>query len=63
MTGKYVVHRFDINMSREEDRKRLEEFLGKLKGDVVTITPNLSGGWGGQWPHVDFLLIIERLPD
>jgi hypothetical protein len=62
MTGKYVVHRFDIKMSQEQDWCRLEEFLNSLKGEVVTIIPNLSGGWGGNWPHVSFLLIIEKLP-
>ncbi len=62
MTGKYLVHRFDIRMSREEDWNTLEEFLNNLKGEVVAIIPNVSGAWNNL-PHVPFILIIERLPD
>jgi len=54
---KYVVHRFDIRMTR--DQNRLEQFLSSLEGEIVTIIPNIAIGF--LWAHrVDFLLIVEK---
>jgi len=36
---KYSVHRFDINMAK--DQSRLEQFLNRLEGEVVAIIPNI----------------------
>jgi len=46
---KYRVHRFDVKMS--QDQERLEEFLNRLEGELVTIIPNVMpnftmAGWG-----------------
>jgi hypothetical protein len=51
----YRVYRFDIKMTR--DQERLERFLNSLKGEVVTIIPNVT-----PMPatFVDFLLIVEK---
>ncbi|MEA2024887.1 MAG: hypothetical protein U9N79_11465 [Actinomycetota bacterium] len=55
----YRVHRFDIKMAREQDN--LEQFLNGLRGEVISITPNVTAGF--MWiPRVNFLLIVERLP-
>ena len=35
---KYRVHRFDINMNKGQ--LQLEDFLNRLKGEVVSIIPN-----------------------
>ena len=53
---KYRVHRFDIRMTR--DQQRLEQFLNDLEGEVVSIIPNVT-----PFPatYVDFLLIVEKL--
>jgi len=60
---KYKVHRFEINM--ENDRGKLEEFLNSLKGDVVSITPNIKKTSlfqiYGITRKIDFLLIVEKI--
>jgi hypothetical protein len=57
MTMKYRVHRFEIRMTA--DQAKLEQFLNSLEGDVVAIMPNITLGLTG--PHVDFLLIVEKV--
>ena len=60
---KYKVHRFDIKM--DEDQERLEQFLNNLKGDVVSITPNIAKTSifqiYGVTRKIDFLYIVEKL--
>ena len=60
---RYKVHHFKIKMS--EDENRLEQFLNSLKGEVVSIVPNVKPvfmAFGGT-AKVDFLLIVERIKD
>lgn len=54
----YKVHRFDIKMTKEQDK--LEQFLNNLEGEVIAIIPNITikAFWIQQ---VDFLLIVEKL--
>jgi len=42
------------------DQGRLEQFLNNLKGEVVTIIPNVT-----PMPatYVDFLLIVEKIEE
>lgn len=55
---KYKVHRFDIRMTKDQDR--LEKFLNSLEGEVVAIIPNVT--IKVLWiPQVNFILIIEKL--
>ncbi len=56
----YRVHRFPIKMT--EDQVKLEQFLNSLKGKVISIVPNVTLHifWA---PKVDFLLIVEELPE
>ncbi len=55
---KYKVHRFDINMTR--DQSKLEQFLNSLTGEIVAIIPNVA--FKAFWVHqINFLLIIEKL--
>ncbi|MCW4053322.1 MAG: hypothetical protein NWE84_00170 [Candidatus Bathyarchaeota archaeon] len=60
---KYRVHRFDIDMTK--DQSRLEQFLNNLDGEVVCIVPsvNPTGIYTpvGMGSKVDFLLIVERM--
>jgi hypothetical protein len=46
-----------------EDQTRLEEFLNSLKGEVVSIIPNVSPKFtpGGMGAEVNFLFIVERI--
>ncbi len=56
------MHRFDIDM--ETDSVRLEAFLNGLRGDVVSIIPNIRkttlAQIYGVTRKIDFLLIVER---
>ena len=57
---KYKVHHFKIKMS--EDEVKLERFLNNLRGEVVSIVPNVKPIFRpmGATAKVDFLLIVER---
>ena len=54
----YKVHRFNLNMSANQ--RELEQFLNSLKGEIVTIIPNVQIWF--FWIHrVNFVLIVEKL--
>ncbi len=56
---RYRVHRVDVSMTKDE--AHLERFLNDLKGEVVSIVPNVTVGF--LWvPRVDFLLVVEKVP-
>ena len=56
---RYRVHRVGISMTKDE--AELERFLNDLRGEVVSIVPNVTVGF--LWvPRVDFLLVVEKLP-
>ena len=54
---KYRDHHFNISMTK--DQTKLEQFLNSLEGEVVAIIPNITLGITA--PHIDFLLIVEKL--
>ena len=58
---KYDVHRFDIDMKK--DQQKLKQFLNDLKGEVVSIIPNVKPTFQamGATAKIDFLLIVEKL--
>ncbi|MBW1911480.1 MAG: hypothetical protein JRJ11_18385 [Deltaproteobacteria bacterium] len=58
---KYRVHRFDINMTK--DQNRLEQFLNRLEGEVVAIFPNIKPKFllYGATAVLDFLYIVEKV--
>ena len=58
---KYIIHRFDINMEKDQDK--LQQFLNNLKGEVVAIIPNVKPTFQpmGATAKVDFLLIVEKI--
>ena len=58
---KYEIHRFDIDMEKDQDK--LKQFLNNLKAEVVTIIPNVKPTFKpmGATAKVDFLLIIEKI--
>ena len=60
----YKVHKFEIHM--EKDQEKLEQFLNHLKGEVVTIIPNVArtslAQIFGATRKVDFLLVVEKVP-
>ena len=58
----YRVHRLEINMER--DQVKLEQFLNSLKGEIISIIPNIAKTSifqiYGVTRKVDFLLIVEK---
>ena len=60
---KYKVHKFEINM--ENDPFELERFLNNLKGEVVSIIPNVARTTlfqiYGASRKIDFLLVVEKI--
>ncbi len=56
---KYKVHRFPLKMTK--DQSRLEEFLNNLRGEIVSIIPNVAPVPPTLHAQVDFLLIVEKL--
>jgi hypothetical protein len=61
MTYNYRVHRFNIKMT--EDQTILEQFLNSLRGEVISIIPNVTPKFtpGGMGAEVDFLFIVEKI--
>ena len=60
---KYKVHKLEIDM--ENDPLKLEKFLNDLKGEVISIVPNVARTtllqiYGGS-RKIDFLLIVEKV--
>lgn len=57
----YRVHRLDIKLDKEEDR--LEKFLNSLRGEIVSVFPNVRPTFQGMGAtaKVDFLIIVEKL--
>jgi hypothetical protein len=45
-----------------KDQQALEDFLNRLKGDVVSIIPNVHPHFtmGGMGARVSFLYIVEK---
>ena len=58
---KYKVHKFELKMDTDEDR--LEDFLNSLKGEIVSIVPNVKPTFQGMGAtaKVDFLFIVEKV--
>ena len=58
---KYKVHQFEIDMRK--DRDKLEQFLNGLRGEIVSIFPNVKPTFQGMGAtaKVDFLFIVEKM--
>ena len=54
----YKVHRFEIRMTRDQDK--LEQFLNNLEGEVIAVIPNVT--MKAFWIHqVNFVLVVEKV--
>jgi len=60
MKVRYRVHRFDIDMTK--DQRALEQFLNNLEGEVVAIIPSVNPKFTvrGAGATVHFLLVVEK---
>ncbi len=63
--AKYKVHKLDIKM--DEDQEKLEQFLNNLKGEVISIIPNVAKTSllqiYGVTRKVDFLFVVEKMSE
>ena len=58
---KYRVHRIEVRSYNMQNK--LENFINKLEGDVISIIPNIRPTFLGMGAtaRVDFVLIVEKL--
>jgi hypothetical protein len=58
---KYRVHRIDVRSDTLQEK--LENFINKLEGDVISIIPNVRPTFLGMGAtaKVDFILVVEKL--
>ena len=58
---KYRVHR--LKVKQDSAQERLEQFLNKLEGEVVSVAPYVSPVFQfmGATSKVNFLLIVEKV--
>lgn len=61
MKMRYEIHRFDVK--GEIDQEKLKMFLNNLKGEVITILPNMKPRIHpmGATATLDHLIIVEKL--
>lgn len=59
--SKYKVHRLEVKS--QDMQEKLEEFLNKLDGEVLSVIPNVRPAFQGMGAtaKVDFLLIVEKI--
>jgi len=57
---KYRVHRIEVNSDNMQEK--LEQFLNKLDGEVISVMPNVRPTFQlmGATSKVDFVLIVEK---
>lgn len=57
---KYRVHRLEVK--KDTAQTRLEQFLNRLEGEVLSIVPYVIPAFQGMGAtsKVDFLLIVEK---
>jgi hypothetical protein len=58
---KYRVHRIEVKSDNMQER--LEQFLNKLNGEVISVIPNVRSTFQamGATAKIDFLLVIEKI--
>ena len=57
---KYRVHRIEVNSDNMQEK--LEQFINKLNGDVISVIPNVRPTFQlmGATSKIDFILIVEK---
>ena len=58
---KYRVHR--INVKTDNMQEKIENYLNKLDGDIISIVPNVRPTFQGMGAtaKIDFVLVVEKL--
>jgi len=55
---KYRVHRIEVK--KDNMLEKLEQFLNKLDGDVISVIPNVTQYFLMYGAKIDYILIIEK---
>jgi len=58
---KYRVHQLSIKLTK--DPEKLEQFLNKLEGDVVSVIPNVDTLFLCYGSKVSSVLIVEKIKE
>ena len=60
---RYKVHRMEIDLEKDQDK--LEQFLNSLRGEVISIIPNIARTTlfqiYGVSRKIKFVLIVEKI--
>ena len=56
---KYKVHRIEVK--KDTMQEKLEQFLNKLDGEVISIVPNVTQYFLMYGAKIDHILIVERV--
>ena len=56
---KYRVHRLEVQS--ENMQEKLEQFLNKLNGEVISVTPNVTHYFLMYGARVNYILIVEKI--
>jgi len=56
---KYKVHRIEVNKANMQEK--LELFLNKLEGEVVSVIPNVTHYFLMYGARIDYILIVEKV--
>ena len=58
---KYHVHRIDVKSDNMQEK--LEQFINRLNGDLISIIPNVRPVFQGMGAtaKIDFILVVEKL--
>ena len=58
---KYRVHRIEVKSNNMQEK--LEQFLNKLDGEVISVIPNVRSTFQGMGAtaKIDGLLIVEKV--
>jgi hypothetical protein len=55
---KYRVHRIEVK--KDNMQEKLEQFLNKLDGDVISVIPNVTQYFLMYGAKIDYILIVEK---
>jgi hypothetical protein len=58
---KYRVHRIDVKTDNMQEK--LENFINKMEGDLISVIPNVSPTFQGMGAtaKIKYILVVEKL--
>ena len=56
---KYRVHRLEVK--KDNMQEKLEQFLPKLDGEVISVIPNVTPYFLCYGAKIDYILIVEKI--